>query len=77
MPDIRRLTWWTGEFSVFIKKEFVTQERLAERFCQIIDSKSRAGQKKSIAEQMKEGAEQAARGDASRPAPAKDTEKDR
>lgn len=149
VPDIKRLTWWHGDFGVFVKKDFVTQERLAERFGEVMESKARAAQNraekrpmeeqvqvvghweemkglpenerftwhkpsisafalrepivgpeqlerryikakeeltradektsapKPIAEQLKEGAEQAARDNAARPAPAKDTDKNR
>jgi len=81
IPDGKRLTWWHGDFGVFVKKEFVTHERLAERFGQVVEGKARAAQdkadKKPIAERLKEGAEQAARDNAARPAPPKNTEKDR
>jgi len=79
--DIKRLTWWYSDVGVFGKKEFITHEQLTERFGEIMESKTRAVQnrvdKKSIAEQLKDGAERAAKDNASRPAPPKNTEKDR
>ena len=79
VPDVKRLTWWHGDFGVFVKKEFVTHERLAERFGQVLESKARAAQDradmKPITERLKEGAEQAAKDNAARPAPEKKTDK--
>lgn len=76
IPDGKRLTWWYPDFGSFVKKEFVTDAELSERYEKIMESKARA-EKKPIAEQLKEGAEQAARDNAARPAPSKNTEKDR
>ena len=81
VPDIKRLTWWHGDFGVFVKKEFVTHERLTERFGQVLESKAHAAQDKAdikpITERLKEGAEQAAKDNAARPASEKKTDKDR
>lgn len=81
IPDVKRLTWWYSDFSSFIKKDFVTDAQLSERYEKVMESKARAAQqradKKPIAEQLKEGAAQAERDNAARPAPAKNTEKDR
>jgi len=81
IPDMKRLTCWYSDVGVFGTKEFVTREQLTERFGEIMENKARAAQnradKKSIAEQLKEGAEQAAKDNASRPIPPKNTEKDR
>lgn len=81
VPDRLRLTWWYPDFGSFVKKDFVTPEQLEERHSYIVESKARAAQKKSekrpIAERLKEGAAQAERDNAARPAPAKNTEKDR
>ena len=40
-PDIKRLTWWHGDFGVFVKKDFVTNERLTERFRQVVEENTR------------------------------------
>ena len=81
IPDTRRLTWWYSDFGSFVKKEFVTDAQLSERYTKVMESKARTTQKmaekKPIAERLKEGAEQAAKDNASRPAPSKNTEKDR
>ena len=81
LPDVKRLTWWHGDFGVFVKKEYVTHERLAERFGHVLESKARAAQdradKKPIAEQLAEGAERAGKDNAARPTPEKNTDKDR
>ena len=76
IPDGKRLTWWYPDFGSFVKKEFVTDSELSGRYEKIMESKSR-NEKKPIAERLKEGAEQAARDNAARPVPAKNTEKDR
>lgn len=81
IPDVRRLTWWYSDFGTFVKNEFVTDEELTRRYEKVMESKARAEQKraekKPIAERLKEGAEQAAKDNAARPVPAKNTEKDR
>lgn len=81
IPDTKRLTWWYSDFGVFGKKEFVTYEQLTERFGEVVERKTRAAQnraeKKSITDQLKEGAEQAEKDNAARLAPPKNTEKDR
>lgn len=68
VPDVRRLTWWYSDFGVFVKKDFVTPDQLAERFGQVMESKARAAQKrvekKPITDQLKEAGRQAERGDA-------------
>ena len=35
IPDRKRLTWWHDDFGVFVKKDFITNERLTEQFKQI------------------------------------------
>jgi hypothetical protein len=81
IPDVKRLTWFYSDFGSFVKNEFVTDEQLSERYEKVMESKTRSAQKKAekkpIAERLKEGAEQAAKDNAARPAPTKDTEKDR
>jgi hypothetical protein len=81
IPDVKRLTWFYSDFGSFVKKEFVTDEQLSERYGKVMESKTRSAQKKAekkpIAERLKEGAEQAAKDNAARPAPVKDAEKDR
>jgi len=76
-PDNLRFTTWYPDFGMFIKKDYVTPEKMEERYSHAIESRGRTGQKKSIAEQLKEGAEQAAKDNTSRPLPPKNTEKDR
>ena len=76
IPDGKRLTWWYPDFGSFVKKEFVTDADLSGRYEKIMESKART-EKKPIAERLKEGAEQAARDNAARPAPSKNTGKDR
>lgn len=81
IPDVRRLTWWYPDFGVFVKKEVISDTELSGRYEKVMESKARAEQKraerKPIAERLKEGAEQAAKDNAARPAPVKNTEKDR
>lgn len=76
IPDVKRLTWCYPDFGVFVKKEFVTDAELSGRYEKIMESKAR-NEKKPISEQLKEGAERAAKENAARPAHAKNTEKDR
>ena len=42
VSEVKRLTWYHGDFGVFVRKEHVTQERLAERYGEIIEEKLRA-----------------------------------
>lgn len=81
IPDVKRFTWWYSDFGSFVKKEFVTDAQLSERYEKVMESKARTEQKqaekKPIAERLKEGAEQAERDNAARPSPVKNTEKDR
>lgn len=81
IPDVKRLTWWYSDFGVFVKNEFVTDAQLSERYEKVMEDKARAAQKraekKPIAERLKEGAEQAAKDNAARSAPEKNTEKSR
>ena len=72
IPDVKRLTWWYTDFGSFVKKEFVTDTQLSERYEQVMESKART-EKKPIAAQLKEGAEQAAKDNAARPVPPKNT----
>lgn len=80
IPDVRRLTWWYSDFGSFVKKEFVPDAELSGCYDKIMESKARAAQKKNdkkpIAEQLKEGAKQAAKDNAARPTHTK-TEKER
>jgi len=66
VPEERRLTWWYPDFGVFVAKEFVTPEQLAERHGKIIEAKERAADKravpKPIAEQLAEAGKQVERG---------------
>ena len=76
-PDNLRFTTWYPDFGMFIKKDYVTPEQMEERYKYAIESKGRTKQKKPIAERLKEGAEQAAKDNAARSAPTKNTEKSR
>lgn len=77
IPDVKRLTWWYPDFGAFVKNELISDAELSQRYEKVIESKTRAARKIPIAERLKEGADQAAKDNASRPAPAKNIEKDR
>lgn len=81
IPDGERLTWWYPDFGVFVKNELDSDAELSKRYTKVMESKAHAAQKraekKPIAEQLKEGSAQAAKDNAARPAPVKNTEKDR
>lgn len=77
IPDAKRLTWWYPDFGVFVKNELVSDAELSQRYGKVMESKARSARKIPIAERLKEGAEQAAKDNAVRPAPVKSTEKDR
>jgi len=74
IPDIRRLTWTDSDFGVFVKKEFVTDKQLSERFNEIAAWQKA---KPSIASQLAEGARQADSSNTTRPTPEKSTDKGR
>jgi hypothetical protein len=38
ISDMKRFTWWHSDFGVFVKKEFVTDDQLTERFRQAMDA---------------------------------------
>jgi hypothetical protein len=40
MPEMKRLTWWHPDFGVFVKKSWVTHERVAERYNDIAAKKA-------------------------------------
>ena len=63
----------------YYTKSFVTPEQMAERYRYAVEALTHPNGKcpRSIAAQLKEGAEQAARDNAARPVPPKNTEKDR
>lgn len=75
------MTWWYPDFGAFVKNELVSDAEISQRYEKVMESKTRAEQKraekKPIAERLKEGAEQAAKDNAARPASVKNTEKDR
>lgn len=77
IPDTKRLTWWYPDFGVFVKNELISDAELSMRYEKVMESKARSARKIPIAERLKEGAEQAAKDNAVRPAPVKSTEKDR
>jgi len=76
VPDIRRLTWFYSDFGVFIKNDGVTREQVANHYGHIVETKARAAEKraakKPISEQLREGAELAAKDNAVRPVPPRD-----
>jgi len=80
-PDNLRFTSWYPDFGMFIKKDYVTPQQMAERYNHAMESRGRTGQrkadKKTIAEQLTEGAERAGKDNAARPTPEKNTDKDR
>jgi hypothetical protein len=77
IPDRKRLTWWYPDFGVFVKNELISDAELSKCYEKVMESKARSARKIPIAERLKDGAEQAAKDNAARPAPAKNTEKDR
>jgi len=66
VSETKRLTWYHDDFGVFVKKDWVTNERVEERFNSIIDAKTRAAENraapKRIAEQLAEAEKQVERG---------------
>ena len=74
-------TWWYPDFGVFVKNELISDAELYGRYEKVMEIKARSAQKwvekRPIAEQLKEGAAQAAKDNAARPASAKNTKKDR
>ena len=62
---------------MFVKNEFISDTELSKNYEKVMESKARSARKIPIAERLKEGAEQAAKNNAARPAPTKNTEKDR
>ena len=77
IPDAKRLTWWYPDFGVFVKNELVSDAELSKRYEKVMESKARPARKIPISKRLKEGAEQAAKDNAARSAPVKNTEKDR
>jgi len=63
-----------GKFIAYVKKNYITPEQMAERHSYVMERKAR-DEKKPIAAQLAEGAEQAARDNAERPAPTQDKDK--
>ena len=47
MPDMKRLTWYHNDFGNFVKKDFVTHERLGERFGQAAAENDRTAAKRA------------------------------
>lgn len=76
-PEHLRLTIWLSEQGAFAVKKGISPEDVAERYRFITERAPRDTQKKSIAEQLKDGAEQVANDNAARPAPVKKTDRDR
>lgn len=82
IPDAKRLTWYYSDFGSYVPKEFVTPEQLAA-CCRGIERQEAARAHKaqkakpSIAAQLNESAGRAAKDNAARPTPEKDTSKER
>jgi len=74
LPDFKRLTWYYSDFGSFVKKEFVPDKELTERFDKVVTHQKG---KAPIAEQLKAGADRAALDNAALSKPARDIEKDR
>jgi hypothetical protein len=47
IPDASKFTWYYNDFGVFVKKEWVTHEQVAERYGKIMEAKARAAQKRA------------------------------
>ncbi len=71
LRDNQRFTWWYPDFGSFVPKEYVTPEQMAERYEFAAEALTRpkGGKQSRISEQLKAGAEQAARENAVRPEP--------
>jgi hypothetical protein len=50
VSDIKRMTWYHNDFGVFARKEHVAQERITERYEQIIEAKNRTAEKRTAKE---------------------------
>ena len=69
----KRFTFWNSDFGVFVKENYISNERLSDRFAQVVS----ATKKQTIQEQLAQGAIQAAKDNAARPASIEHTDKDR
>jgi hypothetical protein len=61
VSEVKRLTWYHSDFGVFVRKEWVTPEHVAERFTSIMRAKSREVENRTqqpIAEQIAEAGKQ-------------------
>jgi hypothetical protein len=71
LSDRARITWYHNDFGTFVKKDWVMNEYVTDRFQGIVEAKARAAEKraapKGIAEQLAEAQKQVERG-ASAPA---------
>ena len=81
-PDLFRLTPEQLEQQAQVVGKWEQAKHIPDversgRYEKVMESKTRSTQKIPIAERLKEGAEQAAKDNAARPAPTKNTEKDR
>jgi len=77
VPDNLRLTEWMPDSKAFYKKSYASPEEMEQRYKRAIEPLTRSSGKRprSIAAQLAEGAEQATRDNAERPAPPQDKDK--
>jgi len=64
--DTKRMTWYYPDFGAYAVKSHVTPDQVADKYAEISGIKPR---QKPIADQLREGAEQAARDNSGRAAP--------
>jgi hypothetical protein len=76
IPEMKRFAEWQPGIDRFKLKDSINRWPVNVRFNKIVAGQERT-EKKSIADQLKESAEQATRDNAARPAPPKKTDKDR
>jgi len=81
VPGNMRFTSWIPDLEAFVKKDFVSPEQMMERFNYASEKMSRTAPgkqptSKTIAEQLKDGAVQAAKDNAARPTPPTHTNKE-
>jgi hypothetical protein len=54
VSEVKRLTWWHSDYGVFIKKDWITNELITERFRDIAGYKSHAVEKKAAPKRITE-----------------------
>jgi len=77
LMSYQRYTDWWPDNEIFVAKQFVTPDQMAERYKFAADALTRPGysRPRSIEDQLKDGAEQAAKDNAARPSPTKNKDK--